>query len=187
MLQNWLSFPSPHTFLNGIKFLVHISTFRNLKHISCNNFSDCFAGYMNQIEYTAHISNSPDLPSWLKYSYEGYNSVGYLFGVPPPHLISINLDVIGRNKNEGYDVRKLVIQLEILRTNPLDYILEMKIDNMNVKDLCIPRRMNDILSVLSDQLGWTKKDGTKVVPVFMASAVAVGQNRVPVKPTDAEG
>jgi hypothetical protein len=102
-------------------------------------------------------------------------------------LISLNLDIIGRNKNEGFDVRKLVISLEILRTNPLEHIVEIKIDNMNVKDLCIPKRMNDLLSVLSDQLGWTKKDGNKVVPVFMASAVALGENRVPVRPSDAEG
>ncbi|ODM98255.1 Epsilon-sarcoglycan [Orchesella cincta] len=129
----------------------------------------------------------PDLPEWLKYTYDGYTSTGYIYGVPPMRLVTLNLDVIGFNRYDNYDVKQLIISLEIMRREPMEYIIEMKIDNMNIRDLCIPRRMNDLRNVLAENLGWKKKDGNRVVPVYMASAVDVGENRVPLRPNEAEG
>ncbi|ODM98257.1 Alpha-sarcoglycan [Orchesella cincta] len=39
-------------------------------------------GSIKEIEYSARMSNSPDLPEWLKYTYDGYTSTGYIYGVP---------------------------------------------------------------------------------------------------------
>ncbi|CAL8111944.1 unnamed protein product [Orchesella dallaii] len=144
-------------------------------------------GSIKEIEYSARMSNSPDLPEWLKYTYDGYTSTGYIYGVPPMRLVTLNLDVIGFNRYDNYDVKQLIISLEIMRREPMEYIMELKIDNMNIRDLCIPRRMNDLRNVLAENLGWKKKDGNRVVPVYMASAVDVGENRVPLRPNEAEG
>jgi hypothetical protein len=99
----------------------------------------------------------------------------------------MNLDVIGWNNYFDYEVRRLVISMDIMKKDPLEFVTELKIDNMNVKDMCNPRRIQALLSILKDQLGWTMIDGSTVVPSYMASAVAVGENRVPVRPNDAEG
>lgn len=127
-----------------------------------------------------------DLPSWLRYTYDGYNSIGYIYGVPPVHLSSVNLDIIGWNRGDFYDVRKLIISLEIVPKESMKYVAEFKVDNLNIKDMANPRRMGELVDILSDQLSWGN-NGAKVVPIFMASAVALGENRVPVKPNEAEG
>ncbi|CAG7720218.1 unnamed protein product [Allacma fusca] len=144
-------------------------------------------GSVNEIEYSARISQAPDLPEWLNYAYEGYNSVGYIYGVPPKQAVTVNLDIVGWNHYQNYDVRLLRISMDVIKKDPLEFIIELKIDNLNVKDMCNPRRMDMLLDVLKDQLGWTQIDGSKVVPAYLASAVAVGENRVPLRPNDAEG
>lgn len=142
---------------------------------------------MKEIEYSARMSGSPDLPEWLKYTYDGYTSTGYIYGVPPLRLVTLNLDVIGWNRYDNYDVRQLVISLEIMRKEPMSYLMELKIDNLNIRDLCLPRKMNELKTILSEHLGWTQKNGNPVAPVFMASAVDIGENRVPLRPNEAEG
>lgn len=100
----------------------------------------------------------------------------------------MNLDVIAWNNGfDNYGVRRLVISMEIMKKDPLEFVAELKIDNVNVKDMCSPRRMQLLLNLIKDQLGWTMIDGSPVVPAYMASAVAVGENRIPVRPNDAEG
>lgn len=146
-----------------------------------------YLGSVKEIEYSARMSNSPDLPEWLKYTYDDYLSTGYIYGVPPLRVATLNLDVIGWNRYDNYDARRLIVSMEIMRKDPLEYIVEMKIDNVNIRDLCIPRRMNDLTNVLAEQLGWKQKNGNKVVPVYMASAVDIGENRVPLRPNEAEG
>lgn len=146
--------------------------------------------FANQVEYSPKLANSPDLPSWLFYTYDGYNSVGYLYGVPPPHLSSVNLEVIGWNRGDNYDVRKLIISMEIVRKETaLKHVVELKVDNFNIKDMASPRRMGELVNILKNQLSWGNGEEREdtVVPVFMASAVALGENRVPVKPNEAEG
>ncbi|OXA59290.1 Epsilon-sarcoglycan [Folsomia candida] len=143
-------------------------------------------GFVNQVAYIPKLVNSPDLPSWLRYTYDGYNSIGYIYGVPPVHLSSVNLDIIGWNRGDFYDVRKLIISLEIVPKESMKYVAEFKVDNLNIKDMANPRRMGELVDILSDQLSWGN-NGAKVVPIFMASAVALGENRVPVKPNEAEG
>lgn len=133
------------------------------------------------------MSNSPDLPEWLKYAYDSYSSTGYIYGVPPMRLVTLNLDVIAWNRYDNYDVRQLIVSLEIMRKEPMEYVMEMKIDNVNIRDLCLPKRQNDLISVLSDQLGWKMKNGNPAVPIYMASAVDIGENRVPLRPNEAEG
>lgn len=102
-------------------------------------------------------------------------------------LITLNLDVIGWNRYDNYEARQLIVSLEIMRKEPMEYIVELKVDNLNIRDLCIPRRMNDLTNVLAEHLNWRQKNGNNVVPVYMASAVDIGENRVPLRPNEAEG
>lgn len=133
------------------------------------------------------MSNSPDLPEWLKYAYDSFTSTGYIYGVPPIRLVTLNLDVIGWNRYENNEVRQLIISLEIMRKEPMEYLMEMKIDNVNIRDLCVSRRMNNLTNILAEHLGWRQKTSSRPVPIYMASAVEVGANRVPLRPNEAEG
>lgn len=157
--------------------------FRFLNHL-------LLTGYSHQIQYFPRLDNSPDLPGWLRYTYDGYNSIGYIYGVPPSHLQSTNLAVIGWNKDKPENitqVKKLILSLDIVPKDPFKYVVEMKIDNLNVKDLATPRKRDELTNIFLQQLSWSRLDGSKVVPAFMASAVALGKNRVPIKPNEAEG
>ena len=148
---------------------------------------DIITDTSSQIEYNARISQAPDLPKWLHYTYDGPTSTGYLYGVPPLNVGFMDLDVIAWNRQQSYEVRKLIISLDIVRKPKFDFIVELKIDNLNVKDLCNPRRMNRILNIFSNFLDWTHEDGSPVTPVYMASAVELGENPVPLRPNEAEG
>jgi len=99
----------------------------------------------------------------------------------------MDFDVIAWNRHQSYEVRKLVISLIITPKPKYEYILELKIDNMNVNDLSAPRRMTRLLNMFSNYLDWTNEDGSQVTPVYMASAGQLGEIQVPNRLSDPEG
>ena len=166
---------------------------------------------MFQIEYNARIANYPDLPTWLQYTYDEFRSEGFLYGVPPATIDALNLHVIAWNREDEYSLRKLIISIDIMPSQfwsppatpasgqisgpsvppaemgTYEFVVELKIDNLNVKDICKSKRMEKVIGVFTKYLNWHKLSGEPVRPVYLASAVELGENRVPLRPGESEG
>lgn len=130
------------------------------------------------------------MPNWLHYTYDGYNSIGYLYGVPQKSQETAQFDIIGWNKQNHYQIQQLQLHMDVIPKEPMRYVLKIKIDNMNVRDFCTvnKRRLNNLIEIFSnDHFGWKRSNGGNVIPVFMDSAVSLGENRVPLSPKDADG
>jgi hypothetical protein len=139
------------------------------------------------VEYSARISEFPDLPPWLELSYDSVTSIGHLYGVPPSDTGNIHIHVIARNRNESYEVRLLVITFSVTPQLPQEFVVELKIDNMEAIEFCNEKEVFRLSNIFSHYLNWMKGDGSPLKPVYLTSPARLGQNHFPVRPFEAEG
>uniref|UniRef100_A0A1B6CP38 Dystroglycan-type cadherin-like domain-containing protein n=1 Tax=Clastoptera arizonana TaxID=38151 RepID=A0A1B6CP38_9HEMI len=147
-----------------------------------NSSKDTFSP--NQVQYTTSLVDSPDLPSWMYYSYSGENNTGFLYGVPPVHQKDFQVEVIGLNKKK-FEARRKVVNMKVIeKEDKAKYEVQMKIDKLNVQDLFKYLRYNYLLNIFKHVL-W-KESADDLYVTFIASAVALGA-RLPLNPDEGEG
>jgi len=146
-----------------------------------------FAGLRKQIEYIARISNSPDLPTWLQFTYDGVTSTAHLYGVPPRDVGTIDIDVIARNRNQSFDVRQLILTFTVIPQPEMEFVVEFKIDNMNARDFCNSKEVLRLADTFLKYLDWQRKDGSPVSPVYLRSASDVRESHFSMRPFEADG
>lgn len=139
------------------------------------------------MEYSPRITNSPDLPPWLHFSYDGSSSIGHLYGVPPPEITNQDIDVVARNRNASYEVRLLTITFTILPQRKQEFVVEFKIDNMAAKDFCNSQEVMRLANILAKHFNWRRNDGRMVIPVYLASPTLIGESHFPIQGFEAEG
>ncbi|PSN56245.1 hypothetical protein C0J52_00373 [Blattella germanica] len=112
-----------------------------------------FSGSSDQYSYRPSLLNAPDLPSWIHYLYSNRHQTGFLYGVPPPHHGSLELEIVGLNR-ENYETRRRVVHMNVQeKAYPATHEVQLKIDNLNVEDMFDSYRQNRLLDVVVVRIG----------------------------------
>ncbi|XP_049880683.1 alpha-sarcoglycan [Pectinophora gossypiella] len=153
--------------------------------ISPNLFNWTYQEFDQQYRFHASMLGKPELPSWLRYIYSRRHHAGFIFGTPPRGVKSpITLEVIGLNSAD-YETRRVLLTLQVrAKENMARHELELKIDNLNVEDLCDQHKMNRLKDIFRMKL-WTESS-QDLYATFLASAIDLGA-RLPLRPSDGEG
>lgn len=94
------------------------------------------------------------------------------------------MEIIGLNRKD-YTTKEETLTIHITeKRNPARHEVHMKIDNLNVEDMFDVQTMDNLKSVLKNQL-W-KESQNDLYLTFLASAVDLGA-RKPLNPDEGEG
>ncbi|XP_054258310.1 epsilon-sarcoglycan-like [Macrosteles quadrilineatus] len=149
------------------------------------NWTDTKSSHVgNQFSYRPSLLNSPDLPSWMFYTFSEKHNQGFVYGAPPSQQKDLQIEVVGLNR-KNYEAKRRVIKMNVLeKDEPALYEVRLKVDKLNVEDMLESERYNRLLDVFRRTLWPDSQDDLYIT--FLASAVHLGA-RLPLNPTDGEG
>ncbi|KAL7637215.1 UNVERIFIED_CONTAM: hypothetical protein RMT77_011927 [Armadillidium vulgare] len=135
------------------------------------------------VSYRPSLLNMPDLPSWLHYTYSPAIHSGFIYGTPPEDISDIKLEVIATDKL-SYNITRRVFDIHFKKHPMRANEVRFKITNMNIHELIIKSRWENLKSVLVEDL-WPEsyEDG---VMTSLLPAPHKGDN-LPLLPDDKEG
>ncbi|XP_014216278.1 epsilon-sarcoglycan [Copidosoma floridanum] len=137
----------------------------------------------NEYRYEASLLGSPDLPSWIHYTYSKRTHRGYLYGVAPKDQKSFKLEIIALNK-KTYETRDKILEVIVLENDSVaKYQIQLKVNNLNVEDMFDRNRTEDLFDIFRKNI-W--RNATDLQLTFLAPAVELGA-RYPLKPGEQVG
>lgn len=143
-----------------------------------------------QFIYRPSIKGLPDLPEWIKYFENPDRGVGFIYGVPPVMTDDeLELEIVAKNL-VTYETSVTQMVLKTARgAHPDDRenevnVVKLKIDNMNLDDLFVRARLDDLKKIFIGNL-WTEARDDIYVS-FIATSLDVGY-RKPVRPNQKDG
>nr|CAG4648616.1 EOG090X04W0 [Polyphemus pediculus] len=135
--------------------------------------------------YAASLHNLPDLPIWIKITYNAVLKMAFLYGTPPSNLeTEIELDLVASNLiNFETPIRELTLEV-VQKQDPARRQIQMKIHNLNVDDLMDDRKLSKLLDIFRNELWHESSEDIHLIKLH--SALLVG-GRHPVRLEDGEG
>ncbi|XP_011496906.1 PREDICTED: alpha-sarcoglycan [Ceratosolen solmsi marchali] len=132
----------------------------------------------NEYRYEANLLDSPDLPSWIHYTYSKRTYRGYLYGVAPKDQKNFKLQITALN-NKTYETREKILEVTVSDNDSISkFQIQLKVNNWNVEDMFDHNRTDTLFEVLRKNV-W--KNATDLQLTFLAPAIELGA-RYPLKP-----
>ncbi|XP_058798040.1 alpha-sarcoglycan [Phymastichus coffea] len=132
--------------------------------------------------YESSLLDSPDLPSWIHYTYSKRTHRGYLYGVAPRDQKTFKVEIIAFNK-KTYETRDTVLEVVVSENeNVSKYQIQLKVNNWDVEDM-FDNGTEMLFDVFRKNI-W--KNATDLQLTFLAPAVELGA-RYPLKPGEKVG